>query len=189
MDTGGTTGHTQAAYEYLRTTSGHRVFGIKGVGGCGRPNVEKAQRKHSGRNTRKINLFAVGVDEAKLIVMRRLAIEKPGPGYAHFPTDRAPSWFAQLTAEKLRTCYVKGQPVRQWTKPDKAPNEALDCRVYAYAALKIINPHVSRYAQRLKDTAAPPPEKPPQDPVTALQHHETHSRPKRPIHPSRKRGT
>ncbi|MRU34743.1 terminase gpA endonuclease subunit, partial [Xylella fastidiosa] len=79
---------------------GRRLFGIKGVGGWGRPIVDKAQRKHSGRNAPKINLFTVGVDEAKLIVMRRLAITHPRPGYSHFPTDRSPDWFAQLTAEK-----------------------------------------------------------------------------------------
>ncbi len=190
LDTGGTCGYTQAAYQYLRTRTGRRLFGIKGVGGWGRPIVDKAQRKHSGRNAPKINLFTVGVDEAKLIVMRRLAITHPGPGYSHFPTDRSPDWFAQLTAEKLRTRYLKGQPIRQWTKPDKTPNEALDCRVYAYAALKIINPHLPHDAKRIKDAAALlPKEKPPQDPTPEVQHHTPHFRPQRPRPPLRRRRT
>ncbi|MDD0937211.1 phage terminase large subunit family protein, partial [Xylella fastidiosa subsp. multiplex] len=50
LDTGGTCGYTQAAYQYLRTRTDRRLFGIKGVGGWGRPIVDKAQRKHSGRN-------------------------------------------------------------------------------------------------------------------------------------------
>ncbi|HHW4681242.1 MAG TPA: terminase gpA endonuclease subunit, partial [Xylella taiwanensis] len=197
LDTGGTSGYTQAAYEYLRGKTGRRIFGIKGVGGWGRPIVEKSQRKHSGKHARKVDLFAVGVDEAKLIVMRRLAIEQAGPGYSHFPVDRPRDWFDQLTAEKLITRYVKGQPVRAWTKPDKAPNEALDCRVYAYAALKIMNPNLRRHAERLKQGIAParralPPhvENPPEDTHTALANNPGISRPQRTLKPSRKkRGT
>ncbi|HHW4679454.1 MAG TPA: phage terminase large subunit family protein [Xylella sp.] len=197
LDTGGTSGYTQAAYEYLRGKTGRRIFGIKGVGGWGRPIVEKSQRKHSGKHARKVDLFAVGVDEAKLIVMRRLAIEQAGPGYSHFPQDRPRDWFDQLTAEKLITRYVKGQPVREWTKPDKAPNEALDCRVYAYAALKIMNPNLRRHAERLKQGIAParralPPqvENPPEETQTASANNPGLSRPKRTLKPSRKkRGT
>jgi phage terminase large subunit GpA-like protein len=149
MDTGGTSGYTQAAYEYLRGKTGRRLFGIKGVGGWGRPIVEKVMRKQSGKNARKVDLFLVGVDEAKLIVMRRLAKETHGPGYSHFPHGRDPEWYKQITAEKLVTRYVKGQPVREWHKPDKARNEALDCRVYALAALKILQPSMRRFAARL----------------------------------------
>src|SRR5690606_27206277 len=61
---------------------------------------------------------------------------------------RDADWYKQLTAEKLVTRYVKGQPVREWTKPDKARNEGLDCRVYALAALKIMNPSFKRLAER-----------------------------------------
>lgn len=148
VDTGGTGGNTQAAYEWLRGKTGRRIFGIKGVAGWGRPIVAAPSRKQSGKNARKVDLFLVGSDEAKLAVMRRLAVEKPGPGYCHFPNDRDADWFQQLTAEKLVTRYVKGFPVREWhqTRPR---NEALDCRQYAYAALKIANPSMKRAAQRL----------------------------------------
>jgi phage terminase large subunit GpA-like protein len=49
--------------------------------------------------------------------------------------DRDAQYFEQLTAERIRTRYVKGFPQRFWWKPDGRRNEALDCRVYAYAAL------------------------------------------------------
>lgn len=148
VDTGGTGGNTQAAYEWLRGKTGRRIFGVKGVGGWGRPIVAAPSRKRSGKNVRKIDLFLVGVDEAKLTVMRRLAVANPGPGYCHIPNDRGVDWFQQLTAEKLITRYVKGFPVREWhqTRPR---NEALDCRVYALAALKIANPSFRRAAERL----------------------------------------
>jgi len=148
VDTGGTGGNTQAAYEWLRGKTGRRIFGIKGVGGWGRPIVAAPSRKRSGKNVRKVDLFLVGTDEAKLTVMRRLAVDKPGPGYCHVPKDRGADWYNQLTAEKLMTRYVKGFPVREWhqTRPR---NEALDCRVYALAALKIANPSFKRAEERL----------------------------------------
>lgn len=148
VDTGGTGGNTQAAYDWLRGKTGRRIFGIKGVGGWGRPIVAAPQRKQSGKKARKIDLFLVGTDEAKLTVMRRLAVERPGPGHCHIPKTRGADWYQQLTAEKLVTRYVKGFPVREWhqTRPR---NEALDCRVYALAALKIANPSFKRAAERL----------------------------------------
>lgn len=156
VDTGGTGGNTQAAYEWLRGKTGRRIFGIKGVAGWGRPIVAAPSRKQSGKTARKVDLFLVGVDEAKLTVMRRLAVQNPGAGYCHVPEDRDSEWFHQLTAEKLITRYVKGFPVREWhqTRPR---NEALDCRVYALAALKIINPSFRRAAERLGQEKPLPP--------------------------------
>lgn len=148
LDTGGTQGYTQAAYEYARGKTGRRLFAIKGISGWGRPIVEKPQRKQSGKNARKVDLFLVGTDEAKLITMRRLQQEVKTGGYCHFPSDRNEEWFKQITAEKLTVRYVKGQPIREWVKPDKARNEALDCRVYALAALKIMQPSFKRLSER-----------------------------------------
>lgn len=152
LDTGGTQGYTQAAYEYARGKTGRRLFAIKGVAGWGRAIVEKPQRKQSGKNARKVDLFLVGTDEAKLITMRRLQQQVKTGGYCHFPADRDEEWFKQLTAEKLTVRYVKGQPIREWVKPDRARNEALDCRVYALAALKIMQPSFKRLAERYKMT-------------------------------------
>jgi phage terminase large subunit GpA-like protein len=169
VDTGGTSGMTQAAYDWLRGRTGRRVFGIKGVPGWGRPIVEKPQRKQSGRRARKIDLFLVGVDEAKLIHMRRLATTMEnktggGPGVCHFPVERNAEWYRQITAEKLLTRYVKGQPVREWVKPDRARNEGTDCRIYALAALKIMQPNIKRLAEKLAPEAPKEPPKAKQTP-------------------------
>jgi phage terminase large subunit GpA-like protein len=43
-----------------------------------------------------------------------------------------------LTAEKKVTRYFKGRPRMEWAKI-RTRNEALDCRVYATAALAILN--------------------------------------------------
>jgi phage terminase large subunit GpA-like protein len=149
LDTGGTSGYTQRAYEYARGKTGRKLFAIKGVAGWGRPIIEKPMRKKSGKNSRKVDLFLVGVDEAKLVHMRRLNNTKKGAGYCHFPLDRDADWFKQITAEKLVIKYIKGQPVREWHKDNKARNEGTDCRAYAIAALKVMNPPLKRIHERL----------------------------------------
>lgn len=157
IDTGGTAGMTQAAYEYARGKLGRRLFAIKGVGGWGRPIVSAPSRKRSGRRARPVDLFSVGVDEAKVVVQRRLGLETPGPGFCHFPEDRDPEYFQQLTAERLQTRMVKGFAVREWHKT-RERNEALDCRVYALAALKITNPNIKRLSDRLSSPVDDEPE-------------------------------
>ncbi len=150
LDTGGGKGYTQAAYDYAKGKQGRRLFAIKGAPGWGRPIVTAPSRKRTGRGQRPVDLFSVGVDEAKLINAKRLAIEDHGPGYCHFPEGRDPEWYKQITAEKLVTKYVKGFPVREWhqTRPR---NEGTDCRAYALAALKIANPNIKRLHDKLQE--------------------------------------
>ena len=83
----------------------------------------------------KVSLFTIGVDAAKEAIYGRLKVLEPGAGYCHFPMDRDLAYFEQMTAERLRTKYSSGFPRQYWWKPDGKRNEALDCRVYAYAAL------------------------------------------------------
>lgn len=159
VDTGGTGGYTQAAYEWLRGKTGRRIFGTKGVSGWGRPVVSAPSRKQSGKTARKVDLFLVGVDEAKLTVMRRFAVQAPGPGYCHVPKDRGAEWYQQIAAEKLVTRHVKGAPVREWHQI-RDRNEAFDCRVLAFAALKIANPSFKRAAENLEGKHAAPHKRP-----------------------------
>ena len=171
MDTGGTGGMTQAAYEYARGKLGRRLFAVKGVGGWGRPIVTAPSRKRSGRNARPVDLFTVGTDEAKMIVQRRLQITAPGPGYCHIPNTHDAEYFHQLTAERLQTRMVKGFAVREWHKT-RDRNEALDCRVYALAALKILNPNIPKLAAKLAAPVAAPEPEPERRPLVPHQRKE-----------------
>lgn len=129
IDTGGH--HTLSAYAFCRGKERRRIWAIKGGSGK-RPIWPKRPSK---ANRGKVNLFTVGVDAAKEAIYARLKKTGSGPGAMHFPMDRDAQYFEQLTAERIRTRYVKGFPQRFWWKPDGRRNEALDCRVYAYAAL------------------------------------------------------
>ncbi len=141
---------TDHVYNYCKGKGGRRVFAIKGVGGWGRPVVASPSRRRNGRkNIRPVDLFPVGVDEAKLIVIKRLGIKEPGAGYCHFPEGRDEEFFEQITAEKMITRYRKGFPFREWHKT-RERNEALDCRVYALAALHLMNVNLQRMAKKLE---------------------------------------
>lgn len=131
IDTGGH--YTQAAYAFCRPRQRRNIWAIKGLGGQGKPIWPP---RASTNNKGKVPLYVVGVDAAKELIYARLKIEEPGPGYCHFPADRDDEYFRQLVSEEAVTKYSKGFPYNEWQlRPGHKRNEALDCRVYAIAAL------------------------------------------------------
>lgn len=141
IDSGGH--YTQAVYNFCRGKSKRRIWAIKGQGGQG---VAIWPKRASVRNIGKVPLYTIGVDSAKDIIFARLKIEKPGAGYCHFPMHDE-QYFEQLTAEKVVISYKKGVPVRSYKKVKKR-NEALDCRVYAYACYLSLLVDIEKLAQK-----------------------------------------
>jgi phage terminase large subunit GpA-like protein len=135
-------GHfTRSVYNYAKTRAGHRVFAIKGVGGEGKPIVGRPSKNNIG----KVPLYPVGVDTAKELFYARLKMTEFGPGYCHFHDRLDEEHFKQLTAEKQVIRYHKGYPKRGWIKT-RTRNEALDCQIYAIAALSILNVDLDKVA-------------------------------------------
>lgn len=149
VDSGGH--YTQQVYNYARLRAGRRVFAIKGIGGEGKPVAGRPTKNNIG----KINLFPVGVDTAKEIVYARLKMKEEGDGYCHFPVGRDEEYFRMLTAEKKVTKYFKGRPKMEWQKI-RTRNEALDCRVYATAALAILNANLQTLYQQAQNRVQSP---------------------------------
>jgi phage terminase large subunit GpA-like protein len=142
IDSGGS--HTQTVYKYCKANAGRRVFAIKGVGGE-RPLVTKPSKN----NSVKCMLFPVGVDGAKDLLMTRLKVQEPGPGYIHFSDTLDDEYFRMLTAEKVILKYVRGFAKRTYVKI-RPRNEALDCYVYSMAAYAILNVDVNVMAKRVE---------------------------------------
>ena len=153
VDSGGH--YTQQVYNYARQRAGKRVFAIKGIGGEGKPIIGKPSKNNIG----KINLFPVGTDTAKELIFARLKITEEGAGYCHFPFTHSEEYFRMLTSEKKVTKYFKGRPRREWVKV-RQRNEALDCRVYAMAALELMGLNIEHLAKqgqnKVKSTQAVP---------------------------------
>ena len=145
IDSGGH--YTQQVYNYVKLRAGRRIFAIKGIGGEGKPIIGRPSKNNIG----KINLFPVGTDTAKELLFARLKIDEPGPGYCHFPLDREEEYFRMLTAEKKVLRYFKGRPKREWVKT-RQRNEALDCRVYAMAALQVMGINIEAVAKQQQNS-------------------------------------
>lgn len=133
IDSGGH--RTQRVYDFCRTHKARRWWAVKGANeapGNRRPVWPQRPSRKKGRAP----LYIVGTNAAKEVIYGRLRLEGNGPGCCHFPAERPAEWFAQLTAERYEERRIKGRRVLVWHLPSGRRNEALDCRVYAYAALE-----------------------------------------------------
>lgn len=130
---------TNNVYQYTKARERLHVYSIKGRGGLGVPFVGVPTKA----NVYKATFFSLGVDSGKSLVMGRLAIEDEGAGFVHYPMQAErgfnESYFKQLTAETLEKKFEKGVVKMAWKKI-RERNEALDCAVYATAAMEIVNP-------------------------------------------------
>lgn len=135
IDTGGH--YTQEVYRYCRQHP-YRIFAIKGNSIQGRPLVSRPTKRNLG----KVNLFSINTVTAKDVIYSRLNLSEPGAGYCHFLVKEIYNveYFHQLTVEKRVLRYKQGRPYHTYIKPSGERNEALDYRVYALAALYIVNP-------------------------------------------------
>lgn len=133
-DSGGN--HTQKVYEFAKERLGRRIWAIKGESATGgKRSPIWPNKRLTSKNRSQFRPVIIGVNSAKDSIRARLHLDKPGPGYMHFSTDRDMGYFSQLTAERLIMKEAAGQRYSVWDLPHGKANEALDCRVYAYAAL------------------------------------------------------
>jgi len=130
IDAGYMSDHVQAfAHAHRR----RRWYAIKGVAGPKRPLWPKRGRKGNRKGAARV--YNVGVDTGKDMLWARLQRVEAGAGALHFPAGRDLGWYQQLLAERPVVRYSKGRPIREWRAVGSARSEALDCRVYASAAL------------------------------------------------------
>lgn len=156
-------GHkTKAVYAYAKRRQARRIYACKGRGGPGLPVVSRPAK----RGVERAMLFTVGTDTVKDAIYSRLTLADAGPGYMHFPSDRPEDWFRQLTAETKVTRYRDGIPFSKFENPSNARNEALDLRVYATAALALLQVNWKRLAASIRSKKDPDPkdEKPAEKP-------------------------
>lgn len=158
IDTGGH--HGAQVMAFCRSRARRLIYPVKGASG---PRPVWPKRASKSTNTKE-NIWIVGVDTAKDAVYGRFKIKTPGPGYCHLPMDYDDAWFEQATSEKVVTRYKEGRPYRVWVLEKGKRNEALDARVYAFAArmsLADAQTRPSTVKQDAAPVAAQPTEEPP----------------------------
>lgn len=134
IDSGGH--HTQSVYAFAKARLGRHVWAVKGQSARnGERSPVWPTARISAKNRSKFKPVIVGTNAAKDSIRNRLGLEEPGPGYMHFHAKRDLGWYIQLVAERLLTKVIAGRRFTVWDLPKGRANEALDCRVYAYAAL------------------------------------------------------
>jgi phage terminase large subunit GpA-like protein len=147
LDSGGH--FTHEVYQFCRHHKARSWFPVKGSSQRAQPALGKPRKVDiniKGQALKAgVELHMVGPDTIKSVIYGRLKHNRPGPGYFHFSQDLGPEFYDQLTSEKQVTRYVRGFPIKEWTKKPGQRNEVLDCTVYAYAALQKV---ISRYNRK-----------------------------------------
>ena len=151
-------GHfTQEVYNECRVRRNRQVFAIRGVGGEDRPYVPNPKPVNLKGKRIKTLLFSLGVDAGKTKIMDNLLVESPDRAYyCHFPTNPEAGYdiryFESLISEHKVRVDTERTTKYIWAKlPGHVRNEALDCRNYANAALRALNPSFDRLEKRRKD--------------------------------------
>ncbi len=158
IDSGGH--HTQSVYAFAKARLGRHVWAVKGQSSRnGERTPVWPTTRPSAKHRMKFRPVIVGTNAAKDSIRNRLAIDDPGPGYMHFNALRDLGWYVQLTAERLLTKIAGGRRYTVWDLPKGRANEALDCRVYAYAALMGLL-QLGMKLNLVVDAVSPAPEKP-----------------------------
>ncbi|PLD73669.1 phage terminase large subunit family protein [Klebsiella pneumoniae] len=137
-DTGGI--DPSIVYKRSKRLGLFRVIPIKGSSIYGKPVADMPRK----RNKNGVYLTEIGTDTAKEQIYNRLLLEpapdgEAQPGAIHFPNN--PDVFdkseaKQLTAEEMIEKEEGGKKKIVWDSKGRR-NEALDCCVYALAALRI----------------------------------------------------
>lgn len=144
--------YTDEVYRFCKPRARRNVFAIIGRGDSGRPSVSKPTRN----NRRRVPLFTLGVSTLKGTLFSRLKVEKPGPGYCHFPIEPKTNhrgydapYFKGLLSERMVVRRLRGKERVEWEPRAKGlRNEPLDTRVYATGALEIFNPDLEKEVRR-----------------------------------------
>jgi len=119
-----------------------RAISCRGEGGLGKPFIKGAGTLTKGNRAR---LITFGVDSGKEEIVNRLLVDKPGPGFCHFPRAAGAGaepvrgydeeYFRGLTAERRIVKSKFGFRTYIWTKRLSQRNEPFDCRNYSLGAL------------------------------------------------------
>jgi phage terminase large subunit GpA-like protein len=136
--------NTSEVYSFCFAQDINRVSAVKG-----RDSLNMAVSaprpvsfKYNGKPIKFNALWTVGTSFLKAELYGKLKLkvnddESFPPWFCHFPSAYEPYYFKMLTAEHLEKRIVKGFAVYEWVK-SFTRNEALDCRIYARAAMAML---------------------------------------------------
>ena len=137
--------YTDEVYAESRKHGPQWVIPIRGANTYGKPIANMPRTKNK---LNKVYLTEIGTDNAKELLYARMKMPidtaksqaaESQPGVVHLPANDVicdESEVKQLTSEKKKAVISKGKREMRWDAGGRR-NEALDCFVYALAALRI----------------------------------------------------
>ena len=130
---------TDTVLEYARRHGPARLIAVRGVAGDYAPRIAKVQRERNEKKGTVLryagSFFNIGVSSFKLQLYRDLERDDAtAPGFVAFPNNCEDRFFQELVSESRVAVKRMGQIAWVWQKPERQPNEMLDCMVYAIAA-------------------------------------------------------
>lgn len=131
--------YTQHVYDFVKRARSRTIVPIKGASGMERDQIAGDRRQRMKRTAHRARwgkpAEILGVDAIKRTIYHHLSAAPGQVGYSHFPTGRSDEYYLQLTGERLVVVSHRGKRAERRWVPIHPAVEALDCRVYAYAAL------------------------------------------------------
>lgn len=135
-------------YAFVLAARDSRIIPIKGASPFGADVLSgsKKERKRRMLERRRTGRPAeiIGVSQIKRIIAKRLVLSPGTKGSCHFPEGRGREYYDQLTGERLMVEKKRGKRAHMLWSKVHTNVEALDCRVYAYAAMLLAEPDLSR---------------------------------------------
>lgn len=157
VDSGGH--YTQDVYENCRKRRLKNVFAIKGRSAEGVPYISppgKAKIVKKGVAVGTTPLFIIGVDAGKENIMSGLMMENENIHRHHFPLNEEKgydsNYFNGLLSENK--VFMENSKGGRWIwvkLPGHNRNEALDCRNYANAAYRALNPNLEKLFRKIHE--------------------------------------
>lgn len=142
-------GHkTSSVYKYCAKREWRRIYASMGARGANKPVIGRPKRTNKS-NVEGASVVEVGTDTVKDWFFNVLDFVDPGPGCCHFPNKEIydKEHFKQLAESEVKKKRMsRGYVVHSYEKV-RERNEALDCRVYARAAVNLVGIDVDKMAQ------------------------------------------
>ena len=140
--------YSQEVKEQCALRQFQKVFCIKGANNHDAPyTAPPKQIEYENPTTHKRGkawYYMIGTDAGKEHIMANLRVEEPGAKYCHFPHGRGYDeiYFKGLLAERYDFSKHKWEKIYE-------RNEPLDCRNYANAAFRVLNPNMDKLNENL----------------------------------------
>lgn len=124
---------TEEVNLFCRARESRRIFPIIGMEGWGKGLWSCQLKRHEKYGTR---IYRAHNYELKNKIYAYLKLDRPGPGYCHFPENDLynEAHFYGLTCEYREIFVSGGRQKLRWVNKHGARNEPLDCRMYGYVA-------------------------------------------------------